>query len=1395
MSLPARVLHGSMHTLFLAICLSISSLSAAETPWDNSPAFSATSEALRQAAATVKADKDSDVTILLNDDRYSFDHDGKVVDTFHSIYRIENEEGVKDWAQTSGRWEPWHQPKPAITARVITIDGTVHTLDPKTLTDIAVHQNSPETYSDQREYGGPLPAIAVGAIVEEEIVTRDTAPFFAAGLVERLFLDRSVPVNKTRVVLSHPESLPIHYVLQKMPDAKVKKSSENGIETIEIEDGPYDARAEGLPYLPPDVVPRPEVEFSTGTSWQQVVTGYTQMASDKFRVADVQPLLAKLDLKNVDRNTAIRKIVLALHKTVRYTGIEFGESSLIPQFPSETLKRKYGDCKDKATLLATMLRAVGIPAQLALLDTGPGQDINTDLPGMGMFDHAIVYVPPAGKDPEMWIDATAQYTQVGYLPLMDYGRWALVVDEHTTALKKIPDFAAEQNLHRETRVFKLAEYGPASIVETNEQIGPMEADYREYYSGDPKELRENSEKYVKDAYLADSLTSVEKSDPSDLEKPFTVTYTAKGRRGFTDRENAVVYIYRTALFNTLPDYFATPEEAKKPDTEQKESTTHKKPRQFDWQFFPFVTEWRYKVEAPPGFKLRALPADKEENLGTARLIQKFSSNPEGTLAEAVLRFESGKGRLTVTEAAALRDAVVKAREGDAIVITFDQVGYSLLTAGKVREALAAYKQIAAQHPKEALHKVQLAYAYLTAGLGDKARLTAKEAVALEPNSANAYATLGWMLQHDLIGRRFGKGFDYQAALEAYRKALQLDPKESDQQNKGVRADYAILLEHDADGTRYSEKARLDLAIAEFTELKKQDEERGKKYDDFVLYDLCYSRKFKELQEKISSMPRSETRRFLLIGAVAAEQGAAAAIKKSLEITSEDQDRAKALIAAAFMLVNIRKYPEAAELYAEGGRLQSDGSRLLALAESLRKTKPFEQLEMPDTVPRSLVQQMVSLPLAGNFNPDEFVALASAKVLELHDKKDLVEQARRSSNTARMTLEASQVRPMVALDVALSNAKYSVDGDNQLGYRITLQTPNAQAQTFFLVRETGKYKAVNFSGPYDMGREVLDRVEHNDVAGARKWLDWARDNIHAAGGDDPLAGPVFPRFWSKGQEADAAAMRLAALSLLAGSKFIAARTPELVQARDSAKDAAERGRMNLALAIAYSTQKRWAELLATAQELIKAYPDSDRAFELAVLACRNTRNFDEWEKLLQTRLQKRPDEPEYIRSQAMLALYRGDVKKSRAILKTLIDSGKASNSDLNQFGWDALLPPAKVDGEAVEAVERANSLTKNSDFSIMHTLVCLYAEQGKTKQARDLLLKTMEAGHLLEPDSAIWLALGSIAEQYGEAEAARSMYARVEKSESEGPGSNYSIAQQRLITLKTSPATTARNTGQ
>lgn len=1393
----AQVRSGSSDTTTTAappsVQNSVSSENRGRGSADAEPAaFSTSVDSLRATAATAKADKEAQATVLLNEESISLDDKGKITDKFHFIYRVENEDGVKNWADISSQWESWHQLKPEIRARIISPDGAVHELDPKTLTDVPVHEDSPDTYSDERAYGGPLPAITLGAIVEEEIVTRDTAPFFAGGLVQRLNLGRRVPVEKIHIVLSHPESLAMRYVTHEMPDAKITKTTVNGIETVDIENGRMEARSRNLSYLPADVIPGAQVEYSWGGSWRQVAAEYARLSNDKLRVADVQSLLASLKLKTSGsaRDEVITSVVSALHKNVRYTGVEFGEASIIPQFPAEVLKRKYGDCKDKAALLVTMLHASGIPASLALLDTGPGQDVNPDLPGMGLFDHAIVYVPASGQDPERWIDATAQYSRVGELPYMDYGRWALIVNEKTTTLKKIPDLTASANLHREFREFALPEFGQATIVEKNQDSGPGEAGYRETYASEDKDQRQSVENYLKNAYLAEKLITLDHNDPADLSQPFWVSFTTKGKRGSTDYLSAVMAIRVEDLFNGFPDYFTSSEEDRK-DADDGADADKDKPRTKDWQIRPFTNEWDYKIVAPVGYKLRALPHNKEEQVGAGRFTQQYTVNADGTVVQAVLRFESGKSRLTVAEAKDLRDAVMKARKSDPIFIAFDSVGQSLIASGNVKDGLASYQQLIQMHPKEALHRVQLARALVSIGLGEQARGVAREATLLEPNSAQAYSTLGWILEHDLIGRIRKKGFDYDGAVAAYRKAKLLDPKDKD-----LRANLAILLEFDANGERYTPQAHLKEAVTEFTELKKLDKDYAAEYDDNVLYDLWYAGDMKGLDEAVRNLPITDVRRGFVLAASAAEHHSDAAIKKALEITTDEATRNKALTNAGSLLLRMHKYSLAADLLAAGARGQENEAQSGAYANVLRKALPRDQFKIDSSVPQSIVQHFYSAMFTVPPSYDQIKSLMSKNATRTGDEKKERQDFSRRMTGMRLQLERTGLPLEVLGDIALPNMRFSVEGNGSPGYKITAIPMGTEPQQAFVVRENGTFKLLEMTVgknnvPEHLGWQALEELGKNDLSGARQWLDWAREQVHINDTDDPLAGQPFPHFWTKGQEGDAVAIRTAALVLAPSKELRDEDIAALIKAGEHSTSEEQKGRIDLVLADAYRAQERWSDLLPIAERLTKAYPDSLTAFGLATAAYAGTGRLDDWKKLLDLRLPKHSDELEYTRSAATLALYRGDFARSRELLNSLMDRGKATASDMNSYAWDDLFISSKIDQDAIEAAERANQITNNTNFAIMHTLACLDARAGKPVDARALLLKAMDAANLEEPDSSVWLAYGVIAEEFGATDAARTMYARVEKLKTEVPTSNYQLAQQWMEGLgKAEPARSA-----
>ena len=82
--------------------------------------------------------------------------------------------------------------------------------------------------------------------------------------------------------------------------------------------------------------------------------------------------------------------------TCTYQAIEFGRRARVPNAASQTLALKYGDCKDHALLLKQLLAGVGIPSELAVVNSS--KPITPELPSLDQFDHMVLYVPGAAVE-------------------------------------------------------------------------------------------------------------------------------------------------------------------------------------------------------------------------------------------------------------------------------------------------------------------------------------------------------------------------------------------------------------------------------------------------------------------------------------------------------------------------------------------------------------------------------------------------------------------------------------------------------------------------------------------------------------------------------------------------------------------------------------------------------------------------------------------------------------------------------------------------------------------------------------------------------------------------------------------------------------------------------------
>src|ERR1700691_759031 len=259
----------TLQAVLLSVICIPSFASDAPTPWAT-PHFTIDPTVLyAQGSESVPAEG-TDVIVLDDEENYDFDVSGRNSYTEYIVYKVLTQRGSDGWSSISVAWEPWHQERPSIRIRVITPDFAVHDLDLKTLTDAPAQDERSNIYSDRRVVRGPLPAVAPGSVVEQEIVVNETTPFFGAGTLGRCFFGRvSVPVHHSRFTIEAPSSVPLRYETQVLADLQPQKSESDRRVRLVFDRGAIDPLETADSNLPSDVPAYPSVTFSTGASWDR----------------------------------------------------------------------------------------------------------------------------------------------------------------------------------------------------------------------------------------------------------------------------------------------------------------------------------------------------------------------------------------------------------------------------------------------------------------------------------------------------------------------------------------------------------------------------------------------------------------------------------------------------------------------------------------------------------------------------------------------------------------------------------------------------------------------------------------------------------------------------------------------------------------------------------------------------------------------------------------------------------------------------------------------------------------------------------------------------------------------------------------------------------------------
>lgn len=207
-------------------------------------------------------------------------------------------------------------------------------------------------------------------------------------------------------------------------------------------------------------------------------------------------------------------------------GLDTGNGGgFIPRAASRVLRCNYGDCKDKSTLLRSLLSATGVRSYPVVVYSGDSERTRENWPSPLQFNHCIVAIevdetvqsPAVAVHPTLgrllFFDPTNEITPLGYLPSSDAGAQALILSKETEGLFRLPQMEAAHNRWDRTITVKLAANGEVTgrIQETftGQASSSVRSEHRQL---SPTDYQKRIERWLGGTLAAPQVRALEAKD-------------------------------------------------------------------------------------------------------------------------------------------------------------------------------------------------------------------------------------------------------------------------------------------------------------------------------------------------------------------------------------------------------------------------------------------------------------------------------------------------------------------------------------------------------------------------------------------------------------------------------------------------------------------------------------------------------------------------------------------------------------------------------------------------------------------------------------------------------------------------------------------------------------------
>ncbi|HEX2748511.1 MAG TPA: DUF3857 domain-containing protein, partial [Verrucomicrobiales bacterium] len=496
--------------------LFLSPSGAQEVSWNPPPVYAQKMQRLLtpleplMKAAPSEEEKKGEGVVLIDEDLYLTAEDGKRILVEHFAALALTDSGAESLARTERYYQKSRHRMHVVLARTIQPDGKKQAVKKETVFIQTPQRNADDAlYDDGAEAVLIFPNVKAGCAIEYITVCEETQTRIPGEYTAMYDFAGGWPVRRYVRRLEMPDALAARLRITPLGSGvpEPMSSREGGFTAWKWERSAAPALHAEAGHAPVDQR-GPCVFLTTLPDWNAFLHWYVPLANRRM-VADGK-LKALVSEWTKDAKTPRESLDLITAKVageVRYAGLEFNECDLEPHAAPEVWEHQYGDCKDKASLLCTLLREKGITAHMALVNTEHTGRVERRSPDFRHFNHAICVAElPGGL---VFIDPTISGAPAGMLSPSDTDREVLLVKEPEQWLRTPAQRAGSYHLDVDAAMAADGSLSGWVTLKGEGYIGNLYAEYER--TGTKDQLRNRLTKHTEAAYPGARVVDVKPS--------------------------------------------------------------------------------------------------------------------------------------------------------------------------------------------------------------------------------------------------------------------------------------------------------------------------------------------------------------------------------------------------------------------------------------------------------------------------------------------------------------------------------------------------------------------------------------------------------------------------------------------------------------------------------------------------------------------------------------------------------------------------------------------------------------------------------------------------------------------------------------------------------------------